>query len=235
MGTKNISSMFDLINASVSVTTPATNPKAAATTTVYQSPLSDTGSITTLFGPLWDATTVSQATVLLGRINVNTVSQTILQSICSKSGGASTTGAAGGTTTAGASSTATTGVPTPILSSQQVEQIMAVQPVFSGGQALDPAFQSPVWLMTEAQIDAATMKKLEPFITTYTQVYSFQSVGYFDGGGPAVRFEAVIDLNPSPNGAATGSTAGGLTCYPRILYQRDISELGKGFGNLLPQ
>jgi hypothetical protein len=239
MGKSNISSMFDLINASVTVSTPSTNPKGTPTTTVYQSPLSDTGSITTLFGPLWDACTVSQATVLLGRINVNTVSQTILQSICSKSGGASagasTTGAAGGTTTPGASSTATTGVPTPILSSQQVEQIMAVQPVFSGGQALDPSFQSPVWLMTEAQIDAGTMKQLEPFITTYSQVYSFQSVGYFDGGGPAVRFEAVIDLNPSPNGAATGAAAGGLTCYPRILYQRDISELLKGFNNLLPQ
>jgi hypothetical protein len=77
------------------------------------------------------------------------------------------------------------------------------------------------------------VQQMEPYITCYSQVYSFQSFGYFASGGPGVRFEAVIDLNPAP--AIAGSTTGtGLTCYPRILYQRDISEL-MGIDPLLPK
>jgi hypothetical protein len=45
-------------------------------------------------------------------------------------------------------------------------------------------------------------------------VYRVQSVGYFDGKGPAARVEAVIDAN------------GGR---PRILAWRDLSELGRGW------
>jgi type II secretory pathway component PulK len=78
----------------------------------------------------------------------------------------------------------------------------------------DPAFQSPAWLMTQCNISAATMKNLEKLITTRTQVYRFQVVGWLESGGPIVRLECVIDAN------------GG---YPRILYLRDISELGKGY------
>jgi hypothetical protein len=39
-------------------------------------------------------------------------------------------------------------------------------------------------------------------------------IGYFDDGGPMARYEVVIDTNQG---------------YPRILYQRDLGELGKGF------
>jgi hypothetical protein len=41
-----------------------------------------------------------------------------------------------------------------------------------------------------------------------------QSLGYFDAGGSTARIEAVIDTN------------GGR---PRIIYWRDLTELGKGF------
>jgi len=207
---------------------------------------------------LYDAATTSTAPVLLGRVNINTMSQTVLEAIANASSnsaaassGTAGTGATAGTgTTAGGGTTGamagggtTGGAGNPLLSEQQIEQILASQPMFSGAQALDPSFQCPVWLITEAQIDPATMQKLEPYITTYSQVYSFQSMGYFDSGELAVRFEAVIDLNPSPNNLAGTTGAGttptwtpgtGLTCYPRILFQRDISEL-QGFSNLLPQ
>jgi len=63
-------------------------------------------------------------------------------------------------------------------------------------------------------VSPSTVKALEPFITTRSQVYRIQSVGYFDGEGPTVRIEAVIDTN---NGR------------PRILMRRDLTELGKGF------
>jgi hypothetical protein len=41
-----------------------------------------------------------------------------------------------------------------------------------------------------------------------------QSVGYFEGGGPSARIEAVIDTNAG---------------RPRIIYWRDLTELGKGY------
>ena len=47
-----------------------------------------------------------------------------------------------------------------------------------------------------------------------SQVYRFQSVGTFEGGGPAFRIEAVIDTNAG---------------RPRIVYRRDLTELRQGF------
>jgi hypothetical protein len=41
-----------------------------------------------------------------------------------------------------------------------------------------------------------------------------QSIGHFDKGGPTARVEAVIDANGR---------------RPRIVYWRDLTELGKGF------
>ena len=47
-----------------------------------------------------------------------------------------------------------------------------------------------------------------------SQVPRHQSLGYLEDGGPTARVEAVIDAN---NGR------------PRILYYRDLTELGKAF------
>jgi hypothetical protein len=41
-----------------------------------------------------------------------------------------------------------------------------------------------------------------------------QSIGYFEGGGPTARIEAIIDTNAG---------------RPRIIYWRDLTELGKGY------
>jgi hypothetical protein len=49
-------------------------------------------------------------------------------------------------------------------------------------------------------------------------VYRIQSIGYFEKGGPVARVEAVVDTNPiNP----------GLPGSPRILYYRDLTELGR--------
>jgi len=77
----------------------------------------------------------------------------------------------------------------------------------------DPIYQTPAWLLTEANVSPTTLKALERYVTARSQVYRVQVVGYFEGGGPAARVEAVIDTN------------GGK---PRIVYYRDLSELGKG-------
>lgn len=72
------------------------------------------------------------------------------------------------------------------------------------------------WMVTEAGVSPTVMKALEQFVTGNSQVYRFQVVGRFSDGkpGPTARIEAVVDAN---NGR------------PRVVYWRDLSELGKGY------
>jgi DNA uptake protein ComE-like DNA-binding protein len=102
----------------------------------------------------------------------------------------------------------------PNLQEEQVDHILELRP----GPDTDPAqaaiYRTPSWLVTEAGFDPAVVKAFEPYITTRSQVYRVQVVGYHEVGGPTVRIEAVIDTN---NGR------------PKFLYWRDITELGRGF------
>jgi hypothetical protein len=102
----------------------------------------------------------------------------------------------------------------PLLSDNDLQSIIALRPQPNAIDAPDPIFQTPAWLITEANISPATLSKLDKYITTRSQVYRVQSLGYFDGGGPTARVEAVIDTNAG---------------QPRIVYWRDLTELGKGF------
>ena len=63
-------------------------------------------------------------------------------------------------------------------------------------------------------LQISTVKQLDKFLTTQSQVYRVQSVGYFDRSGPVARVEAIIDTN---NGR------------PRVLSWRNLSDLGRGF------
>jgi hypothetical protein len=74
------------------------------------------------------------------------------------------------------------------------------------------------WLYSEGLVDLDTMRSMMPFITGAGSVYRAQIVGYFDEIGPARRVEVVID--------ASNATTG----VPRIVFWRDISNLGRGFG-----
>jgi hypothetical protein len=102
----------------------------------------------------------------------------------------------------------------PGFSDSDVQAILAHRPDPSSTTAPDPIFQTPAWLLTEANISANTLQTVDRYITARAQVYRVQSVGYFEGGGPTARIEAIIDTN------------GGR---PRIIYWRDLTELGKGF------
>jgi type II secretory pathway component PulK len=101
----------------------------------------------------------------------------------------------------------------PSLSETEVSSILENRPPMDADPT-DLTYSTPAWLLTGAKVSATTMKALERYITARTQVYRIQSVGHYDRGGPVCRLEAVIDTN------------GGK---PRILYQRDLTELGKGF------
>ena len=74
--------------------------------------------------------------------------------------------------------------------------------------------RSPIWLLTEGIVDLVTFKRLGPWLTTTGDVFSFQVLGHFDRGGPTTRLEALIDATKKP---------------PRVLFQRDLSLLGRGF------
>lgn len=102
----------------------------------------------------------------------------------------------------------------PGLTAADVQNILTNRPSVSSTDPPDPSFQTPTWLITTANIDAQKLKALDKYITTQTQVYRVQALGYFDSGGPTARVEAVIYTNYG---------------RPRILYWRDLGALGKGF------
>jgi type II secretory pathway component PulK len=100
----------------------------------------------------------------------------------------------------------------PELTEEEVQKILSTRP--DPGAAPPEEFDTPAWLISEAGLKPETLSKLDKYITTKSQVYRVQVLGYYDGGGPTSRIEAVIDAN------------GGR---PRILHWRDLTELGKGF------
>jgi type II secretory pathway component PulK len=183
---RSISSLYELINSSVSI--PATDqngqPVPNGQPTIYPSPMSDPSSIRQLFPTLYDKATTQTNGEIPGRVNVNTAPSAVLSAL-------------------------------PGFSDNDVQAILANRPDPSTAtQAPDAIFQTPAWLLTEANISANTLRTVDRYITTTAQVYRVQAVGYFDGGGPTVRIEAVIDTNAG---------------RPRIVYWRDLTELGKGF------
>jgi type II secretory pathway component PulK len=102
----------------------------------------------------------------------------------------------------------------PEITDDTINQLMQMRPSLDNSYQQDDTFNTAAWLVIKGGISPTTMAKLDKYITTTTQVYRFQVLAYFDEGGMTCRIEAVVDTN---NG------------NPRILYQRDITELGKGF------
>ena len=62
-----------------------------------------------------------------------------------------------------------------------------------------------------AKVSAATLAKLESYITARSQVYRVQVIGRAGDQGPSARVEAIIDLNAGK---------------PRIVYYRDLTDAG---------
>jgi hypothetical protein len=100
----------------------------------------------------------------------------------------------------------------PGLEQSDIDSIMSSQPGTDPSRAADPVYKTPAWLYTECNVTPTKLQALERYITARTQVYRIQSIGYFETSGPVARIEAVIDVNQGK---------------PRILYYRDLSELGR--------
>jgi hypothetical protein len=151
-----------------------------------QSPLKDASALAELLPVLLNEATTQNGDIP-GRVNVNTASEAVL--------------------------TALTAVPNG-LTTDNVQSILGTRPALASLTTTDPTFSTPAWLITQGILTSQQMKAMEPYITTYTQVFRVQSIGYFDAGPTYARVEAVFDTNLG---------------QPRILYWRDISTLGKGF------
>jgi hypothetical protein len=188
-----VSSLYALINATVDI--PSTTQGGKATR--YTSPLlaAATSGSTDLTN-LLDLCTIYQYSEIQGRININTAPAAVI-------------GALQGVV--------------PTLQATDIQNIISAQPQYlSNNASVDPAYSSPAWLISKAGLSIATMQQLEKYITTSSQVFSFNVLGYFDEGKIVMRFEAVVDMNYIfSNNTVTG--------MPRILHQRDISELGSGW------
>jgi type II secretory pathway component PulK len=188
-GGQNISSLYSLINATVTI--PGQNGQQG---TIYKSPLSDTGSIKQFLPMILDKLTTKKSGTLPARVNVNTAPSAVLSALAPNG--------------------------TPLLDVSTVQTIMSTRPQYTTGETVDPIFQTPTWLITEANLPVSLVQSLDQYITAHSQVYRVQSVGHFDSGGPTARVEAVIDTNAG---------------RPRIIYFRDLTGLGKGFNLQAPQ
>ncbi len=99
----------------------------------------------------------------------------------------------------------------PGLTDQDVSAILSAR---SNLSATDPATVTAAWIVTQANVKLDTFKGIEKYVTGRTQTYRVHSMGYFARGGPVARVEAVIDINQG---------------HPRIVYFRDVTDLGRGF------
>jgi len=154
-----------------------------------KNPLGDQSQQQQLLPTLLDKTTTKSGQELPARINVLSAPQQVLTCLTG-------IGTQGGLTDA------------------DVQNILQARPALSSGQPTDDIYKTTAWMYLEAKIQPRTMAALEQYITSRTQVYRVEAIGYFDEGGPTARVEAVIDTN---NGK------------PRVMMWRDLSELGKGY------
>jgi type II secretory pathway component PulK len=100
------------------------------------------------------------------------------------------------------------------INESDAEKLIQFRPTPDMDSSMIPYYKTPAWLVTEAGLSIDVIKLFSNYITTYSQVYRFQVVGYYEFRGPQVRLEVVVDTN---NGR------------PRIVQWRDLTDLGKGY------
>ena len=105
----------------------------------------------------------------------------------------------------------------PNMTDALVDSIIAEQTKGSSGSTgldIPPDRLIAGWLVLNGTLTINQLEKLDPLITGRGDVFHVQSVGYFDGGGPMARVEAIIDGTQDP---------------PQVIFMRDLTELGRGF------
>jgi DNA uptake protein ComE-like DNA-binding protein len=103
----------------------------------------------------------------------------------------------------------------PGLDDEMVQAILANREIEPSGQK--ESHRHEHWLLTEGVVTLEEMKRIVPFVTASGSVFRAQVVGYFDQEGPAARVEVVINA------------AGASLARPRVVFWRDLSNLGRGY------
>ncbi len=94
--------------------------------------------------------------------------------------------------------------------------IIAARPAvgLQGSSVIMSNRRSAAWLVVDRIVDLTTLRKIGPWITTGGDVFSIQSIGHYDQGGPTIRLEAMINATEYP---------------PRVTFVRDLTHLGPGY------
>ncbi len=161
--------------------------------TVYSSPLSDPGQQAMLLPFLFQSVTIWTTPEIPARINLT---QCFARSFDRADGGRS-------------------------LSTSDVQAVLSAQPQYDNSSTNAELYQTPAWLISQASISPSKLSKMDQYVTTNSQVFRVQSIGYSDlNKGQTARIEAVFDANyyiPNANGVA----------QPRLLRWRIMDDFGK--------
>ena len=224
-GTK-INSLLDLVQTptttSVELPGEATQSGAAPTQSQPQSPFSnDISEMLDYLPLLYDNLTLSDEP-LVGRININQASRTVLElflaqddiltdqtyELTGQLDSASQLAAVVGL----GSETSFSSIPIEDI----IEGILAER-ISDPNQIELPEMNYPFWPYTHGIVeDFETMKKLEPYFCTQGSVFKTQVIGRFDEMSPVVRLEVWLDATE------LGKPA-------RIIRLRELTELGPGY------
>jgi DNA uptake protein ComE-like DNA-binding protein len=204
--TKNqITSLTSLVSSKVTVNVGTGRNMKSIT---FYSPLAYPSNQAQLLPILYDEYTTTNAADLTPRININTASAFVLYML-------------------------------PGLAQSEVQSIINNQPInpnqignlqeANASGATNP-YNTIGWLIFTAGIAPSRVAQIEPYITARSRIYRFQSIGYFESGTPVCRLEVVVDTS------GWAMTNQGISVgRPRIVYRRDISELGSGNFDFLPK
>jgi len=159
----------------------------SGTNETFQSPWSDDAtSLLNTLPQLEELFTTTDDAWVEGRININQARNEVLQAI-------------------------------PFIPLDAPDAIVAARPPVSQQSSSSSAMsrrRSAAWLVVENIVDLETLRQIGPWITTGGDVFTFQSIGRYDEGGPSVRLEAMIDATEYP---------------PKISSIRNLTHLGTGY------
>ena len=177
------------------------------------SPFADDPDEINYYGPyLYDNLTISD-TPIVGRININQASRTVLELFVQHDDELTDT-----TIAAAEISDALLGTTLTDMSAWEIiDGIIAWREMNPSYLIEYPEMNYPFWVYTHGIIsDLAVMKQFEPYFCTQGAVFKATVVGRFDDKSPVCRLEVWLD-------AAEGRTPA------KVIRIRDVSDLGPGY------
>lgn len=154
-----IRSIYELIDAEVDVEVDG------QMTTLVSPWSSDPGELQATLPEILDAFTVTDQSLIRGRVNINQAKREVLLGIPEMPSDLPDAIIAARARTSGSSTTTA---------------------------SLD-AYATTGWLLIQGLVDLPTMRAIDGFLTTRGDVFRMQVVGHADRGGPITRIEAVVD------------------------------------------